>query len=52
MFEWHKGGVLLNETGPLLHLKPVTVSTQGNYSCAAVNDIGPGPPSYYTLSAV
>ncbi|CAL1262420.1 unnamed protein product, partial [Larinioides sclopetarius] len=52
MFEWHKGGVPLNETGPLLHLKPVAVSTQGNYSCAAVNDIGPGPPSYYTLSAV
>ncbi|GFU10289.1 hemicentin-1-like isoform X2 [Nephila pilipes] len=52
MFEWHKGSTMLNETGPLLHLKPVTVSTQGNYSCAAVNDIGPGPPSYFALSAV
>lgn len=52
MFEWKKEDVVLNETGSQLHLKPVTVSTQGNYSCAAVNDIGPGSPFYYQLSAV
>ncbi|XP_035207910.1 B-cell receptor CD22-like [Stegodyphus dumicola] len=52
MFEWHKEDRILNETGPLLHLKPITVTTQGNYSCAAVNDIGPGPASYFSLSAV
>ena len=52
LFEWRKEDTILNETGSQLHLKPVTVSTQGNYSCAAVNEIGPGPPFYYQLSAV
>lgn len=52
LFEWKKEDVVLNETGSQLHLKPVAVSTQGNYSCAAVNEIGPGSPFYYQLSAV
>lgn len=52
LFEWRKDGILLNDTGSQLHLNPVTVTTQGNYSCAAVNEIGPGPPFYYKLSAV
>ncbi|XP_049272255.1 hemicentin-2 isoform X1 [Rhipicephalus sanguineus] len=50
-FRWEHGGVPLNVTGATLVTEPVTTATQGNYSCAAVNQVGIGALAFWILDA-
>ncbi|KAL3169575.1 hypothetical protein MRX96_045359 [Rhipicephalus microplus] len=50
-FRWEHGGVPLNVTGATLVTEPVTTATQGNYSCAAVNQVGVGALAFWILDA-
>ncbi|CAN7984482.1 unnamed protein product, partial [Ixodes hexagonus] len=51
-FRWEHGLTLLNVTGHTLVTEPVSTTTQGNYSCAAVNKVGAGPAAHWVLDAV
>lgn len=51
-FRWEHGLNLLNVTGHTLVTEPVTTTTQGNYSCAAVNKVGAGLAAHWVLDAL
>ncbi|KAM7313409.1 hemicentin-1 [Ixodes scapularis] len=51
-FRWEHGLNLLNVTGHTLVTEPVSTTTQGNYSCAAVNKVGAGLAAHWVLDAL
>ncbi|XP_064471723.1 hemicentin-1-like isoform X2 [Ornithodoros turicata] len=50
-FRWEHGTTVLNVTGDTYQTEPITTATQGNYSCAAVNQVGIGPTAHRLLDA-
>lgn len=46
-FVWlHQGTLMQGVTGSSFEIDSLSVSNQGNYSCAAVNKLGEGPFSH------
>ncbi|XP_022255787.1 hemicentin-1-like [Limulus polyphemus] len=50
-YHWEKDGVVLNSTSNLYISEPVSVATEGNYSCSAVNEVAIGSSVLYHLDA-